>query len=114
MGCFGVVHLFFWLMPIIIIQALQGYIFLQKTIAMWIRTQDKRELVKVIKFSISKSIGEKRCFVFGHFAGNAFFSDNSITLGEYPSFERAQEELDRIQEHIASNSQQAYSMSGKE
>lgn len=81
---------------------------------MWVRTQGRRELVNGIKFSSSKSIGDKRCLIFGHFAGNAFFAENSIMLDEYSSLEKNQGELDRIQQHITEGSLATCKTSAKE
>lgn len=78
---------------------------------MWIRTQDQKELVQVIRCSLSKVLMEKKCFIFGHYAGTGFWSENKITLGEYTSYERAIEELEAIQNHLSANTQAVYRMS---
>ena len=50
---------------------------------MWIRTQDKKELVNVIKVSISSIFGDKRnnVIVWGRFAPDGLLSSHKISLG---------------------------------
>ena len=72
---------------------------------MWIRTQDKKTLVDIEKFYISKVF--KIISVVGE-------TDNSnslsITLGEYESIERATKELDSIQNFISEHPNKVYEM----
>lgn len=72
---------------------------------MWIRCQDRKTLVDIEKFYISKVF--KIISVVGE-------TDNSnslsITLGEYESIERATKELDSIQNFISEHPNKVYEM----
>lgn len=72
---------------------------------MWIRSQDRRMLVDIEKFYISK------VFKIISIVGETDNSNSiSITLGEYESIERANRELDSIQNFISENPTKVYEM----
>lgn len=73
---------------------------------MWIRSQDRKMLVDIEKFYISK------VFKIISIVGETDNSNSiSITLGEYESIERANRELDSIQNFISNNPNKVYEMS---
>ena len=73
---------------------------------MWIRSQDRKMLVDIEKFYISK------VFKIISIVGETDNSNSiSITLGEYESIERANRELDSIQNFISENPTKVYEMS---
>ncbi|WP_125154871.1 hypothetical protein [Clostridium rectalis] len=80
---------------------------------MWIRTQDKKQLVKIIKVQIGPILGDKKnkVNIWGQFAPAGLFSSNKVLLGMYPTNEKAIEEIDRIEESIISNPKGVYNMS---
>ncbi|MDU5111845.1 MAG: hypothetical protein E6248_15510 [Clostridium sp.] len=69
---------------------------------MWIRTQSKKELVKVFRVEISSIIGDERnkVLVWSRFAPNSLFSSNRTLLGMYPTMEDAISEIDEIEKCI--------------
>lgn len=78
---------------------------------MWIRTQDKKELVNIIRFTISNAIGgSKKGVIRGKYAGDTLFSDNSVSLGTYSTVEDAKRELDDIERFIKENPNGIYEM----
>lgn len=80
---------------------------------MWIRTQDKKELVDVIKFEISSIFGDKRnkVVIFGRFGAESLFASNRVVLGKYATKEEAISEIDKIEKYILSNPNGVYVMS---
>ena len=79
---------------------------------MWIRTQNKRELVNVIKVEIASNFGDKKnkAAVVGRFAPGGFFTSNTILLGLYPTKEDAIAEIDAIEKCILNNPNGVYTM----
>jgi len=83
---------------------------------MWIRTQDKKELVNVIKVSISSIFGDKRnkVIVWGYFVPDSLFSSNRVSLGMYPTMEDAITQIDEIEKCILANPNGVYNMKTNE
>ena len=83
---------------------------------MWIRTQNKRELVNVIKFEIASIFGDKRnkVIVWGRFASDSIFSSNRVSLGMYSTMENAIAEIDAIEKCILNNPNGVYTMKSNE
>lgn len=77
---------------------------------MWVRTQDRKQVVNVIRVSISGALGKHKAVIFGNFAGATFFHENNAELGSYRTMEAALEELDRLQEFFISNPNAVYQM----
>ena len=79
---------------------------------MWIRTQNKRELVNVIKVEIASIFGDKRnkVIVWGKFAPDGIFSSNRVSLGMYSTMEDAIAEIDAIEKCILNNPNGVYTM----
>ena len=83
---------------------------------MWIRTQNKRELVNVIKVEIASIFGDKRnkVIVWGKFAPDGIFSSNRVSLGMYSTMEDAIAEIDAIEKCILNNPNGVYTMKSNE
>ena len=77
---------------------------------MWILSQNKTELVDVIKVSLSSVLGAKTVLIMGKFASSSLFHTNEIILGTYASMDDAKAELKNIQEHLNSSGTAAYEM----
>lgn len=79
---------------------------------MWIRTQDKKELVKVIRVYTSRIFGDKKgkYILWGQFAGTNLLGENKTTLGIYPTEERLLEELNLIEYALKENPEGFYEM----
>ncbi|MBP9921361.1 MAG: hypothetical protein KBF03_05355 [Proteiniclasticum sp.] len=79
---------------------------------MWIRSQDKNELVKVIRVHTSRIFGDKKgkYILWGQFSGTNLFGENKTTLGIYPTEERLQEELALIESALKENPEGFYEM----
>ena len=79
---------------------------------MWIRTQNKRELVNVIKVEIASNFGDKKnkAAVVGRFVPGGFFTSNTILLGLYSTKEDAIAEIDAIEKCILNNPNGVYTM----
>lgn len=79
---------------------------------MWIRTQNKKELVNVIKVEITSIFGDKRnkAIVWGRFAPTGIFSSNGVQLGMYSTMEEAIAEIDEIEKCIINNPNGVYYM----
>ena len=79
---------------------------------MWIRSQDKNELVKVIRVYTSRIFGDKKgkYILWGQFSGTNLFGENKTTLGIYPTEERLQEELALIESALKENPEGFYEM----
>lgn len=83
---------------------------------MWIRAQNKKELVNVIKVEISSIYGDKRnkAIIWGRFAPTGIFSSNRVLLGMYPTMEEALAEIDKIEKCILNNPNGVYTMKSNE
>ena len=83
---------------------------------MWIRTQNKKELVNVLKVEISSVFGDKRnkVVVWGRFAPDGLFSSNRVSLGMYSTMEDAIIEINEIEKGILSNPDGVYNMKSNE
>lgn len=83
---------------------------------MWIRTQNKKELVNVLKVEISSVFGDKRnkVVVWGRFAPEGLFSSNRVSLGMYSTMEDAIIEINEIEKGILSNPDGVYNMKSNE
>lgn len=78
---------------------------------MWIRSQDKNQLVNIIRFTVSNAIGgSKKGIIRGKYAGDTFLSDNSVSLGTYNTVEDAKRELDDLQKFMIDNPNGIYEM----
>ena len=79
---------------------------------MWIRTQDKKELVKVIRVYTSRIFGDKKgkYILWGQFDGTNLFGENKSTLGIYPTEELLLEELNLIESALKENPEGFYEM----
>ena len=79
---------------------------------MWIKSQDKKELVKVIRVYTSRIFGDKKgkYILWGQFSGTNLFGENKTTLGIYPTEERLQEELALIESALQENPDGFYEM----
>lgn len=79
---------------------------------MWIRTQNKKELVNVIKVEITSVFGDKKrkAIVWGRFAPEGIFSSNGVQLGVYSTMEEAIAEIDEIEKCIINNPNGVYIM----
>ena len=85
---------------------------IKKGYFMWIITQNKRELVNVIKVEIASIFGDKRnkVIVWGKFAPDGIFSSNRVSLGMYSTMEDAIAEIDAIEKCILNNPNGVYTM----
>ena len=85
-------------------------------IFMWIRTQNKKELVNVIKVEIASIWGDKRnkAIVWGRFASDGIYSSNRVSLGMYSTMEDAIAEIDAIEKCILNNPNGVYTMKSNE
>ena len=83
---------------------------------MWIRTQNKKELVDVIKVEIASIWGDKRnkAIIWGRFAADGIFSSNRVSLGMYSTMEDAIAEIDEIEKYILNNPNGVYTMKSNE
>ncbi len=88
---------------------------------MWIRTQNKKELVYVIKLEITVEMaflyGDKKnkVILWGRFAADSIFSSsNRVLLGMYPTMEDAITEIDKIEKCILNNPNSVYTMKSNE
>ncbi len=76
---------------------------------MWIRTQCKKQLVKVIRITVERNIGSKNKFALvGQFANSSLFQSNQVVLGEFKTKEDAIAELTSIEEAIAKGENGVY------
>lgn len=78
---------------------------------MWVRTQDKKQLVDIIKYSIDRNFGgkNKRAIV-GVYAQSSFFQSTTVILGFYKTEAEAINELDNIQLHLENSENKVYEM----
>lgn len=78
---------------------------------MWVRTQDKRILVNIIRFNVKNIYGgDKKAAICGEYEKKSLFGDNYIILGKYNTMDNAIEELNEIEKHITHKSNEVYSM----
>lgn len=78
---------------------------------MWIRTQDKEQLLQVGNFSLARNYGGKNKFaLMGIIVVNNFFGSQKI-LGLYKAKSEAIQELDRIQKCLVDCEQEIYQVS---
>ncbi|WP_010665075.1 hypothetical protein [Marinilabilia salmonicolor] len=76
---------------------------------MWVRTQCKKQLVKIIRITIERNIGSKnKAALVGQFADSSLFQSNQVVLGEYKTKEDALAELTSIQDAIAKGENHVY------
>ncbi len=67
---------------------------------MWVRTQDKKQMLQVNSFSIARNYGGKRKFaLMGTIATSSLFGSQSTILGSYTTEYDAIQELDSIQNY---------------
>lgn len=77
---------------------------------MLIRSQNRRELVKVIRVSISKPISiDGRVKIIGYYRPITLMFNNSVTLGIY-TFEEAMNEIDNIEKFFNKYPESVYNM----
>jgi len=83
---------------------------------MWIRTQDRKELVNVIKVEVASIFGDKRnkAIIWGRFAPDGIFSSNRVSLGMYSTMEDAIIEINEIEKCILDNPNGVYIMKSNE
>lgn len=76
---------------------------------MWIRSQNRKELVKCISFSVGRNFGGKNKF---HIIGNISYGilGKTVILGLYNTKDMAMNEFERIQEELSKNTE-VYEMS---
>lgn len=79
---------------------------------MWIRTQEKKELVNVIKVEVARIFGDKnnKAIIWGRFAPSSLFSSNRVYLGSYSTVDEALNELNEIEKSIIENPKGVYHM----
>lgn len=78
---------------------------------MWIKSQNKKELVNVIRFSLNRNFGGKnKAALVGQFASSSFFQSNQVILGEFPTMEDAQKELASIEAFLNEGNSGVYSI----
>jgi hypothetical protein len=73
-------------------------------------TQNKTDLVDVLKISVSNVLAAKNVLIIGKFAPSSVFHTNEMILGTYSSLDEAKAELKNIQEHIKSGILDVYEM----
>nr|AOE12210.1 hypothetical protein [uncultured bacterium] len=75
---------------------------------MWIRTQDKKKLMQITSFSITRNYGGKLKFaVVGSIAGASAFSNLKI-VGLYKTEDETLQELDVIQKYLETGNTGVY------
>lgn len=79
---------------------------------MWIRTQDKKQLINVLTVEIDSIYGDKRnkVIVWARFAPDSLFSSNRVALGKYHTMEDAMAEINEIENCILKNPNCVYHM----
>ena len=83
---------------------------------MWIRTQDRKGLVNVIKVEVASIIEGKKnkAIIWGRFAPDGIFSSNKVSLGMYSTMEDAITEINEIEKCILNNPNGVYIMKSNE
>ena len=77
---------------------------------MWIRSQNKKELVKCRAFSVKKNFGGKKKGAIMGTVSTGVFGGNEILLGLYTTKEDAVNEMSRLQKELV-NATELYEMS---
>lgn len=76
---------------------------------MWVRTQDKKKMLQVNSFSITRNFGGKQRYALtGTTATSSFFGSQSIILGFYTTEPDALQELDSIQNYFKGSQEGVY------
>ena len=76
---------------------------------MWVRTQDKKQMLRVNSFSITRNYGGKLKFaLMGTTATSSLFGSQSTILGFYTAEPDAIQELDRIQNYLQGGHEGVY------
>jgi len=70
---------------------------------MWVRTQNKKEVVEIGRLKISKNIGGIKKFTLLGFTKTGFFGSDQIVLGFYIDEQSALKELDDITSNFNPN-----------
>ncbi|BBF43642.1 hypothetical protein lbkm_2330 [Lachnospiraceae bacterium KM106-2] len=83
---------------------------------MWIRTQNKKELVEVQRVNVARIFGDKKkkAILWGYTTARSLFSEGRVELGKYSSEEAAIAEMDRIEEYLVTNSIGVYQINNEE
>ncbi|HKK62376.1 MAG TPA: hypothetical protein VJ951_07445 [Bacteroidales bacterium] len=68
---------------------------------MWVRSQDKKELVKCLAFAVAKNFGGKKNAAIIGYVSNGFWGRKEVILGLYDTKEIALDELSKLQVEIA-------------
>ena len=71
---------------------------------MWIRSQDKKQLVKCTSFSLARNWGGKKKSAIVGSVSNAPWWGKDVVLGLYDTMEIALNELTRLQTELINNS----------
>lgn len=79
---------------------------------MWIRTQNRTELVNVINVQLyfDNNNLKNKVRIMGHYAPSVNYYLNTVLLGMYPTLEDGMSEMDKIQESILNNPNAVYEM----
>ena len=77
---------------------------------MWIRSQNKKQLVKCTSFSIARNFGGKKKSAIVGTVSNTSWWGKEVVLGLYDTKEVAQNELTRLQTELINNTE-LYEMS---
>lgn len=72
---------------------------------MWIRSQNKKQLVKCTSFSIQRNFGGKKKGAIVGTVSNASWWGKEVVLGLYDTKEIAQNELNKVQTELISNTE---------
>lgn len=68
---------------------------------MWVRSQDKKELVKCLAFSVTKNFGGKKKNAIIGYVSNGIWGRREVILGLYETKELALDELSKLQAELA-------------
>ncbi len=72
---------------------------------MWIRSQDKKQLVKCTSFSLARNWGSKKKSAIVGTVSNASWWGKEVVLGLYDTKEIALNELTRLQTELVKNTE---------
>ncbi len=76
---------------------------------MWVRTQDKKQMLQVNSFSITRNYGAKLKFaLMGTTATSSLFGSQTTILGFYTAEPDAIQELDHIQNYLQGGHEGVY------
>lgn len=67
---------------------------------MWVRSQNKKELIDCTKFTVTRNIGGKKKYAITGSIIDGFFGRKEIILGLYDTDEHAINELTRLQSEL--------------